>query len=478
MEKEMRGGPERPRRRQALMGCGVLLLLLLLCGSSVWLAGRWWNGREQTASAVPTQVAATTAEATVAATATATSTVTDTAPGEAYPGRIAFVTGNGQLGSVGADGEELRMLSAEERFYLFPAWSPDGTQLAVIGSSSDGAGVFLLPDEEEASTTPLYESEENAPIYLYWAPDGERVSFIAQREDSLGLYLAPADGSAASRLLTTGQPFYWDWSAGGERLLIHTGGGAPGARLTFVEIGQQPEGDNLAMPGFFQAPGISRDGAYVAFASVDEAESRWLVVEAQADETVHRIPHRGAVAFSWSPSRDEMAFISPEFGDRRPLLDYHGPLRLLDAASGEARLLVEDWVLAFFWAPDGEQVAYFTLAGEGDRRLEAAAPGRFARRGKGQRAQQGPLQLELWVVDVASGQRNRLLTFEPTDLFLRQFLPFFDQYALSHRLWAPDSRALVLPVQEGRDETVYVVPANGQGIRPVAEGEMAFWSWQ
>jgi TolB protein len=408
--------------------------------------------------------------------ATETATVVATTPPETYPGRIAFVTSGGQVGSVAADGEMLRLLTGEERFYLFPAWSPDGKTLAAIGSDREGAGVFLLPDEEEVAVTTLFESEQNAPIYLYWAPDGKQVSFIAQRGDSLGLYLVPADSGEASRLLTTGQPFYWDWSAESEKLLIHTGGDSEDARLAFVEIAERQSGENLAAPGFFQAPGISRDGAYVAFASVDEAESRWLVVEAQAGETIHRVPHRGAVALSWNPTRDELAFISPEFAERRPLLDYYGPLRLLDASSGEARLLVEESVLAFFWAPDGDKLAYFTIAGIDDERFEAARLDRFGRRSKTAQVQQDELQLQLWVMDVMSGERRRLLTFRPTNLFLRQFLPYFDQYALSHSLWSPDSRALVLPVQEGRDETIYVVPVNGQSMQMVGEGEVAFWS--
>lgn len=467
MEKE----PEiRPGRQRLLLGCG-LLLIIFLCAGSIWLAGRLRADEAPVAQEeAPTRVTEATSPP-----PTAAATATEAPPTRAYPGRIAFVTAAGQVGSVDAGGEAVRMLSAEERFYLFPAWSPDGGKLAAIGSSGTGAGVFLLPDEAGAEPTPLYESEENAPIYLYWAPDGEQVSFIAQRGDSIGLYVAPADGSDASRLLTTGQPFYWDWSAGGERVLIHTGGGAEDARLTFVEVGAQGNGDNLAAPGFFQAPGISGDGAYVAFASVDETDARWLVVEDEAGETVHRVPHRGAIALSWSPTANEVAFISPEFAERRSLLDYYGPLRLVDAASGEVQLLVEEFVLAFFWSPDGQQIAYLTVAGMGEEQLEANAPGRFARRSKGQ-AQHEELQFELSVVDVATGATNRLLTFRPTDLFVTQFLPYFDQYALSHHLWAPDSSALVVPVQEAGDEKIYVVPVDGQGIRPLVDGEVAFWS--
>jgi TolB protein len=61
-------------------------------------------------------------------------------------------------------------------------------------------------------------------------------------------------------------------------------------------------------------------------------------------------------------------------------------------------------------------------------------------------------------------------------LFVSQFLPFFDQYALSHRLWSPDSSALVLPARVEGASQIMLFPADGGEPRPVAPGSMAFWS--
>jgi TolB protein len=80
------------------------------------------------------------------------------------------------------------------------------------------------------------------------------------------------------------------------------------------------------------------------------------------------------------------------------------------------------------------------------------------------------------VVDIDSGQRRLLKTFLPTEEFLTQFLPFFDQYALSHHLWSPGSDALVLPVVENGQAHILVVPADGSTSHPLAHGTMAFWS--
>jgi TolB protein len=55
-------------------------------------------------------------------------------------------------------------------------------------------------------------------------------------------------------------------------------------------------------------------------------------------------------------------------------------------------------------------------------------------------------------------------------------LPYFDQYALSHRLWSPDSSALVLPIQVQDEARIFVVPVSGGQPQEIAVGDMAFWS--
>ncbi len=90
--------------------------------------------------------------------------------------------------------------------------------------------------------------------------------------------------------------------------------------------------------------------------------------------------------------------------------------------------------------------------------------------------QSGSGFLSLSVVNVPSGQGLRLMNFQPTPVFATQFMPFFAQYALSHQLWSPDSAAIVLPVRDDGGDLVMVVPVNGAAPRPIAEGDIAFWS--
>ena len=430
--------------------------------------------------------------------------------------RIAYINLDGQLCTTAPDGSDGRRLTGSERFFQFPAWSPSGHRLAAIGSARDDGGLFVLDPATSTpihEPTPIYQSRNEAPIYLYWAPDGRAISFLAGHvEPELGLHVLPVRDDNFSppvvedEPLLVGAPLFWDWRADGSEMLAHVGFGSERARLVWVaapgfegvEIEPRVRANSLA-PGYFQTPSISPSGHYWAYAERDEelGGGSQLVVESERE----RLPvgeHEGVAVLAWSPSgdssgaREQLAFMSPPEAAQH----FFGPLSLWDVATERTTLLVEDAALAFFWSPDGEHIAYLTLAPETLTRerdlLEADGDGLdgdefytngYSQNGSGPvsnaaaaSAEQEPL-LALHVIHVASGESRRLHRFQPTMIFLNQFLPFFDQYSRSHRLWSPAGDALVLAqVQDGREQ-VCVVPLAGD-VRPIAEGVMPFWSWR
>lgn len=465
--------PRRSRRRWFL-GCG-LLMTLLVCAAGAFLASSGLDLQELTRF-LPGVARSTALPLTPEA--TEPSQADGDGPQEDVAGRIAFISANGQIATVAADGSQRRQLTDEEgQIYLFPAWSPRGDQIAAISSGREGAGVYTVSDEADAEASELYFDEDDAPIYLYWARDGQSVSFIASYESDLGLFLAPADGAGEGRLLATGQPLYWDWVGQEERLLVHTGTPQSGASLTFVDVAEaQSSGDEVTAPGYFQAPVVSADGTYIGFTEIDDSEDRWVVARDLVSGSSTRTRHAGVAAMGWSPTDDLLAFISADGSGRSSQLNFYGPLRLLEAETGDVQTLVDERVLAFFWSPDGRKIAYLTVAeGEGEQVAERGSAGRFRQMNRRAR-QHEELRLSLWLVDVVDRRNVHLLDFRPTEIFVRQFLPFFDQYALSHRVWSPDSRALALPVREGDEGRIYMVNADGQGIQILAEGLIAFWS--
>jgi hypothetical protein len=87
--------------------------------------------------------------------------------------------------------------------------------------------------------------------------------------------------------------------------------------------------------------------------------------------------------------------------------------------------------------------------------------------------------LVLVFVDTATGTIRSQRIVALSDTFVYQLLPYFDQYALSHRFWAPDDASIALPtVDEDGIGQVFVFRADGVGARPVADGVIGFWSPQ
>jgi TolB protein len=472
--------PEQDSRRASrrLRWLAALLLIIFLCGAiGAPVAGlALWRIRREPASAAvatsPPDVAVVTPASQESGSAEAT------LPADGV-NRIAFIDLEAQINTIAPNGSDLRELTSGDDFFQFPAWSPDSTRLAAVAAGADGGRLVVLADTATpAEPLELYRSADERPFYLYWSPDSQQISFLANHPDGIGLHLADAAGSTVSRLFTVGQPVYWNWAEQGRRMLLHVGLTGTDARLAYVESSGDGSGDNIAQPGYFQAPGISASGRFWSFAAVDEDGDRSVVVQDSQDTARVATPHEGLAAMGWSPAEDVLAYIAPEIRASA----FFGPLRLLDAATGASRSLSREVVVAFFWSPDGRSLAYFTVP-------HAEEPGINASRGARLAAvqaapplspaawQQGDgVELDLWIADVASGESRRLLTFRPTRIFLTQFLPFFDQYALSHRLWSPDSQALALPSASSGSPEIVIVSAVSGEVTPIMDGVIAFWS--
>ncbi len=393
--------------------------------------------------------------------------------------RIAIVNNDGQIETMAPDGGDRRVLTLESDnvSFQFPAWAPDGRRLAVVGSRTLGGGIYVLEDTARTGLLgerQIYFSPDETPFYLFWSPDSSNLAFLANHSrDLMGLNVVAGDGTDDSRLLATGAPFYWDWSDDGRQLLVHSGQTRADNSLALIGLDGETQTDNLAIPGYFQAPGIGQGGRYWAFAEeAGDGLSALVVVDTQTGERkIHE--QAGSLALSWSPAKDQIAFTNGAVNAH----PYWGPLHLLDITTGETRFLSTQTVLAFFWSPDGRSIAFITLGrDEGDESINAFAPDkarRVGRIGETPVQQQGRGFLTLSVVDVETGNGLRLLDFEPTAAYISQFLPFFDQYSLSHRIWSPDSTKLVLPVREETGNAIMVVSAHGGRPHRLADGDIA-----
>lgn len=285
--------------------------------------------------------------------------------------RLAVVDAAGGLATTDAGGGSVVLYGDPGIVFAFPAWSPDGSRIAVVGRSADESDVYVFTVHGAGTAATdraiVYRSADRPPFYLYWAPDGQRLGFLTTEPDGIALRLAPANASAPSVVVRVGAPIYWAWTADTDRLMVHTGTDGPDGFLAEVGSDGTSVEPEVIAPGAFRVPGLSADGMFRAFVIPAAGTPAQVVVEARDRSNPHALDVFGAAAIDFGPGTDELGFIAPAVVGRELALPV-GPLRLLDAPSGRVRTLLAGSVVAFFWSPDGSMIAALEIAGRATTR--------------------------------------------------------------------------------------------------------------
>jgi hypothetical protein len=167
-------------------------------------------------------------------------------------------------------------------------------------------------------------------------------------------------------------------------------------------------------------------------------------------------------AFGWSSDSKKVAFID---GTQAMTAGVIGELNVIDIETDE-RVSAGENVIAFYWSPNGDKVAYFV-------------PLLMSDSANGTESQSQRLLLQLNMLDVKTGESRELFTYQPTEQF-RNTLPYFDQYHQSNTIWSPDNNNLVLSfLDQDGNPGIAIAAASGQ-LEPrfLAQGYLAFWSWK
>ena len=283
-------------------------------------------------------------------------------------------------------------------------------------------------------------------------PTADESSFLTTEPRGLALRVAPADASAPGDRRPRPGRRCTGHGQGPDRLLVHSGAG--GTDAFFGEIapdGTAPEPAATA-DGDFRAPAISADARFRGYGSPATATPEQVVVESRRSDAIrHASACTGRSALDFGPVGTDLAFIAAERGRHPRSALPLGPLRLIDAASGAVRTLLPDSVVAFFWSPDGSTIAGAparVARQRPGRRHRPDRPGEHHRRARAvvaastaARATAAGTALRIVFVTAGSGAIVSQRTVRLSDAFIQQVLPYFDQYALSHRLWSPDGAA-------------------------------------
>jgi hypothetical protein len=482
---------ERRNRRRAwgsLSGVAIVALIVTACG------GPSPSGSPAIPPATPssTEVAVRSAAPTPSTTdaqeprgSPAASAVVE--PGSPIPGgpiaargAIAALRGDGALSITQADGRSVVLTDPERANFGFPTWSPDGTRIALVRTSLDDNSIVVVDAREleqgrSATPTTIFRSTTIAPFYLYWTPDGRDVSYLATEGDQLALRTSAIDGSGmiagaeTGTVVRSGNPFYFEW-LGRDRLFAHIGTGG-GAFLGELGRDGKPIGPAVPEPGTFRAPEVSADGRSIAYVRGTDGAAGQVVVARRDGSNEHTLPVIGPAAVVFDPSgRTVAALGATDPAQAQPSIPV-GPLRVMDVADGTVRTLLDGLVVSFWWSPDGTTIAALRVQPTDRSGLfpkPVASPGPSVSPG-------ADTEVRLFFIDVASGKVRSQPVVVPGARFIDQFLTYFDQYSLSHEIWAPDSSSLLIPESDAAG--THLVVRHPDGSRPRAlDGEVGFWS--
>ena len=458
VESEPLGGPVAPGRRRRRVGAALAAVLLAVGSVAVILVATGRIGQP----ARPTA-------------------------------HIAFVGPDGSLAIVDGQGANRVDHAPPNTTFGFPAWSPDGSHVAVVATTPDSVGidVFATGADGSAATDPtvVYESATDAPFYLYWTPDSRAVTFLTANGPDLSLRSVPANGSGAATVLREGQPMYWAWDGPGADARPH------GRRHQCLPGRRRDGRDDVSTvagePGVFRVPAASSDGRYEAYVVAKDAGTGSVVVAASDGSGSHSVPVLGPAAVGFAPSGPQLAFIGPGEGDRVAPLPI-GPAadrrrvdrRRADAARSRTSSRSSGRPTGGRSRRSACRVPATPMprAPATTRRWAAArrrAPGLDCRGIRSARpiADAPGVPVSLAFVDVARGTATTPAIVSLTPLFVNQVLPYFDQYALSHRLWSPDGTSILLPVVDADGvESLDLLPSDGSAPRVLVPGSIGFWS--
>ena len=352
----------------------------------------------------------------------------------------------------------------QESSYSWPVISPDGKRIAYssLTHNKKGAsfGVWVY-DIATSEATRIFTSASEATVYLVWVPDSKHIAFLVTEPNALSLMLAEARAGAPIRIVANGMPMFFAWHDA-STVAVHTSTGSEHVeQVTLNSLASATQQSVKVLShgrSPFKAPCWSPDGKMLAYVANYQAQSNLVVTDADGlhPRSIVSLPV-GENAFVWSGDSKSIAYSTSIDSEHN---EFSG-IRVVDVAQAESHTLTQEQVDAFFYSPDSRYLAYVVAPSD--------------------------QQYYTWKLrDLKSGATRTLGNFLTTNDEALTY-HYFDQVAVSHSIWAPDSKSFVfagVPVVSmpqgslpmAPPPSVWVVPVDGKAPREIQTGTLAFFS--
>jgi len=381
--------------------------------------------------------------------------------GPAADSQILLINSTGNLVVVNDDGSDPRLLGSADAQVTSPVWSPDGSRIAwteVEAAAFGGIDVSLVTANFDGSD-PTRIVTPFPSFYSYWDPTSQSVAILGDDPDGVGLAFADADQDGEALQVDVAAPYYLVWDPTGSSLLAHAGNSLrlviPSGEISDFTIGS----------GLYQSPGIIGDEGEIIFAEGADPLGELKLGQLGSGEITTLIGYQGNAWLEVDPSGTRVALQStgrigtPAEDEADPLagLDFEvvdRGLDIIEISTGEATRVSDDPAAAYFWSPDGNQLLVAAIE---------TVDGVLW------------LQWKIWSDGELEAVGDR---FQPSSSLGGSVMPFFDQYSLSHSLWAPDGEHFTYAgTDQLGDSGVWVMDTlTGEATLIVEGAVLSFWS--
>jgi WD40 repeat protein len=173
---------------------------------------------------------------------------------------------NSQIYTINADGTNLTRITNDPFNESNPAWSPDGSKIAV-----EAAGITVF-NADGTNPTPLTSDPEDASPA--WSPDGTKIAFSPSRDGNREVYVMNADGTNQTNLTNNlGQDGSPSWSPDGTKIAFTSSRDGYVAVYTMNADGTNQTRLNNSSAANGGEPVWSPDGTKIAFDSSRDGNS-------------------------------------------------------------------------------------------------------------------------------------------------------------------------------------------------------------